>query len=94
MKQTIFFQSIKVNMAGRGRGRGRGGRGMSLPMESLGFGRGEALPGPILQPPATFPVSISTCQADIFCDNRALDTLVLRKHVVTATVHHPKEKEW
>ena len=30
----------------------------SFSVESLGFGRGESLPGPILQPPATFPVSI------------------------------------
>ena len=42
-------------MAGRGRGIGRG---MSFNVESLGFGRGEALPGPILQPPPVFPVSI------------------------------------
>ncbi|XP_072051044.1 DNA-directed RNA polymerase III subunit RPC7-like [Amphiura filiformis] len=41
-------------MAGRGRGRGRGG-GMTFSAEVLGFGRGEALPPPTLQPPPTFP---------------------------------------
>lgn len=39
-------------MAGRGRGRGRN---VSFNVEALGFGRGEALPGPILQPPPLFP---------------------------------------
>ncbi len=43
-------------MSGRGRGRGRGG-GMTFSAEALGFGRGEALPPPTLQPPPTFPVS-------------------------------------
>ncbi|XP_013379748.1 DNA-directed RNA polymerase III subunit RPC7-like [Lingula anatina] len=43
-------------MAGRGRGRGRGGgKGMSFSVETLGFGRGEALPAPTLQPPPLFP---------------------------------------
>lgn len=43
-------------MAGRG-GRGRGrGKNISFNVESLGFGRGEALPTPILQPPPTYPV--------------------------------------
>lgn len=42
-------------MAGRGRGRGRGG--MSFAVETLGFGRGESLPGPTQQPPPLFPVS-------------------------------------
>lgn len=41
-------------MAGRGRGRGRGG-GMTFSTELLGFGRGEALPPPTLQPPPLFP---------------------------------------
>lgn len=41
-------------MAGRGRGRGKG---MSFNVEALGFGRGEALPGSIIQPPPLFPVS-------------------------------------
>ena len=49
-----------MDMAGRGRGRGRGGKGMSFSVESLGFGRGESLPGPILQPPPIFPVSENT----------------------------------
>ncbi len=44
-------------MAGRG-ARGRG-KGISFNIENLGFGRGEALPGPILEPPPIFPVSIS-----------------------------------
>ncbi|KAK3096629.1 hypothetical protein FSP39_001876 [Pinctada imbricata] len=39
-------------MAGRGRGRGRS---VSFNVEALGFGRGEALPGPIQQPPPLFP---------------------------------------
>jgi hypothetical protein len=43
-------------MASRGRGRGRG---TSLPLESLGFGRGESLPTTILQPPPSFPVKNS-----------------------------------
>lgn len=42
-------------MAGRGRGKGRG---LSFNVENLGFGRGEGLPGPILQPPPNFPVSV------------------------------------
>jgi hypothetical protein len=40
-------------MAGRGRGRGKN---VSFNVEALGFGRGEALPGPIAQPPPIFPV--------------------------------------
>jgi len=39
-------------MAGRGRARGRG---ISFNVETLGFGRGEALPGSVLQPPPLFP---------------------------------------
>lgn len=47
-------------MAGRGRGgggagRGRGRGGMSFNVEELGFGSGEALPGPVLQPPPLYP---------------------------------------
>lgn len=43
-------------MAGRGRGRGRGrGSQMSFDYNQLGFGGGENLPGPVLQPPPTFP---------------------------------------
>lgn len=44
-------------MAGRGRGRGRGGAGksMSFNVESLGFGRGDVMPAPTLQPPPLFP---------------------------------------
>ncbi|KAI0223789.1 hypothetical protein LSAT2_025087 [Lamellibrachia satsuma] len=42
-------------MAGRRGGRGGAGRGISFNIENLGFGRGEALPGPILQPPPLFP---------------------------------------
>ena len=41
-------------MAGRGRGRGKN---VSFNVEALGFGRGEALPGPLSQPPPLFPVS-------------------------------------
>ena len=41
-------------MAGRGRGRGRG-KGLSFNVESLGFGRGESLPGSILEPSPKFP---------------------------------------
>lgn len=44
------------NMAGRGRGRGKG-RGLSFDVGMIGFGRGEALPTAILQPPPLFPVS-------------------------------------
>ena len=44
------------NMAGRGRGRGRG-RGLTFDVSQLGFGRGEALPAAILQPPPLYPVS-------------------------------------
>ena len=43
-------------MAGRGRGRGKG-RGLSFDVGMIGFGRGEALPTAILQPPPLFPVS-------------------------------------
>lgn len=41
-------------MAGRGRGRGKN---VSFNVEALGFGRGEALPGPISQPPPLFPTA-------------------------------------
>ncbi|XP_032232472.2 DNA-directed RNA polymerase III subunit RPC7-like [Nematostella vectensis] len=42
-------------MAGRG-GRGRGkGRGFTFDVGALGFGRGEALPTAIVQPPPLFP---------------------------------------
>ncbi|XP_061174377.1 DNA-directed RNA polymerase III subunit RPC7-like [Saccostrea echinata] len=41
-------------MAGRGRGRGKN---VSFNVEALGFGRGEALPGPISQPPPLFPIA-------------------------------------
>lgn len=44
-------------MAGRGRGggRGRGRAAMSFNVEQLGFSAGEALPGPVLQPPPIYP---------------------------------------
>ena len=38
-------------------GRGRGGRGLSFNIDALGFGRGDALPQAINQPPPLFPVS-------------------------------------
>ncbi|KAL9986078.1 hypothetical protein ACROYT_G000152 [Oculina patagonica] len=41
-------------MAGRGRGRGRG-RGLSFDVGMIGFGRGEALPAAIQQPPPLYP---------------------------------------
>ena len=41
-------------MAGRG-GRGRGRANLSFNVEELGFGRGEALPTAVLQPPPLFP---------------------------------------
>lgn len=40
-------------MAGRGRGRGRG---LSFDVGMIGFGRGEALPAAIQQPPPIYPV--------------------------------------
>ncbi|XP_023290459.1 DNA-directed RNA polymerase III subunit RPC7-like [Orussus abietinus] len=40
-------------MAGRGRGRGK--PSMSISTEQLGFGKGEALPPPVLQPPPKYP---------------------------------------
>ena len=40
-------------MGGRGRGRGKS---VSFDVQALGFGRGEALPAAILQPPPLFPV--------------------------------------
>ena len=43
-------------MAGRGRGGAGRGKTMSFSVETLGFGRGEALPGPILEPPPLYPV--------------------------------------
>lgn len=44
-------------MASRGRGRGgRGGTSMSISTEQLGFGKGEALPPPVLQPPSKYPL--------------------------------------
>ncbi|XP_041361832.1 DNA-directed RNA polymerase III subunit RPC7-like [Gigantopelta aegis] len=42
-------------MAGRGRGRGRG---ISFNIEALGFGRGEALPTSVQQPPPLFPPQV------------------------------------
>lgn len=36
-------------------GRGRGGRGLSFNIDALGFGRGDALPQAINQPPPLFP---------------------------------------
>lgn len=44
-------------MAGRGRGRGRG-RSLSFDVGMIGFGRGEALPAAIQQPPPLYPVSV------------------------------------
>ncbi|XP_076807413.1 DNA-directed RNA polymerase III subunit RPC7-like [Clavelina lepadiformis] len=44
-----------MSRGGRGRGRGRGN--VSFNMEAIGFGRGDALPAPILQPPPKFPPS-------------------------------------
>ncbi|XP_068693284.1 DNA-directed RNA polymerase III subunit RPC7-like isoform X2 [Montipora foliosa] len=41
-------------MAGRGRGRGKG-RGFTFDVAQIGFGRGEALPAAILQPPPLYP---------------------------------------
>ncbi|XP_020604433.1 DNA-directed RNA polymerase III subunit RPC7-like [Orbicella faveolata] len=41
-------------MAGRGRGRGRG-RSLSFDVGMIGFGRGEALPAAIQQPPPLYP---------------------------------------
>ena len=44
-------------MAARGRGgRGRGRAAMSFNVEQLGFNTGEALPGPVLQPPPVYPI--------------------------------------
>ncbi|XP_034934084.1 DNA-directed RNA polymerase III subunit RPC7-like [Chelonus insularis] len=40
-------------MAHRGRGRGRAS--MSISTEQLGFGKGETLPPPVLQPPPKYP---------------------------------------
>lgn len=45
-------------MAGRGRGRGRG---LSFDVGMIGFGRGEALPAAIQQPPPIYPVGESLC---------------------------------
>ncbi|KAG8238230.1 hypothetical protein J437_LFUL017259, partial [Ladona fulva] len=49
---------MKMGTRGRGRGSGRG-RGMSFSVEALGFGMGEALPGPVLAPPSLFPALIN-----------------------------------
>ena len=46
-------------MAGRGRGRGRGS--FSFETGALGFGKGEALPSAILQPPQLYPVRTKIC---------------------------------
>ena len=51
-------------MAGRRGGRGGAGRGISFNIDNLGFGRGEALPRPILQPPPFFPVSYTLSPTD------------------------------
>ena len=45
-----------MSKANRGRGRGRGAN-MSINIETIGFGRGEQLPAPTLQPPPKYPVS-------------------------------------
>lgn len=41
-------------MVGYGQGRGRGGPNVTG-VEQLGFGVGENMPTPVLQPPATYP---------------------------------------
>ena len=51
---AVDFQSA-TGMAGRGRGRGRGPN-ISFDVESLGFGRGEALPTTNIEPRPSFPV--------------------------------------
>ena len=43
----------------KSRGRGRGN--ISLNIETIGFGRGEQLPTPALQPPPLQPVSLIYC---------------------------------
>lgn len=61
--KKIRFQSLvraSSKMAGRGRGRGRG-RGLSFDVGMIGFGRGEALPAAIQQPPPLYPVRESRC---------------------------------
>lgn len=50
-----ILRPSESNMAGRGRGRGKG-RGFTFDVSQLGFGRGEALPAAILQPPPLYPV--------------------------------------
>ncbi|KAK2151773.1 hypothetical protein LSH36_352g03031 [Paralvinella palmiformis] len=65
-------------MAGRG-GRGRGrGKNISFNVESLGFGRGEALPTPILQPPPTYPVPQFKCLPLVTSEEQ--DYLITLKH--------------
>ena len=57
-KDTVSSPLAFPKMAGRGRGRGRG-RGLSFDVGMIGFGRGEALPAAIQQPPPLYPVSES-----------------------------------
>jgi hypothetical protein len=52
--RKIYGAKYFATMAGRGRGRGRT---VSFNVEALGINRGDALPGPILQPPPLFPVN-------------------------------------
>lgn len=44
----------EINMAGRGRGRGS----LTFDTVALGFGKGEALPAAMLQPPLLFPACL------------------------------------
>jgi len=45
-----------MSKVSRGRGRGRGSSTINI--ETIGFGRGDQLPAPTLQPPPKYPVSI------------------------------------
>lgn len=61
-------------MAGRGRGRAA----LSFNVEALGIQQGEALPGPVLQPPPSYPV-LETVTAPIYPSLKFGETLQYKK---------------
>ena len=53
-----IFALFVGNMSRAGRGKGRGRGNFSINIETIGFGRGDQLPAPTLQPPPKYPVSM------------------------------------
>jgi len=66
-----------------GRGRGRGKASFSFSVESLGIVPGEALPGPMLQPPPDFPI-LEFLPAPMYMSSRASDQLTCRGNLLSS----------